>query len=305
MLLQFTSNNEKIEADLADGTVTVGGDPADGVCIEGLEPQMVTLTVQGATVSVTSKRAVRIGAALFPAQVPRLLLAGEAMQLPNGILVSRPVDVKARESRKNLGTAFVAQGLISNDFGMLPTRAAGLTCVAGNDVGTHFSIAFTDCTLGRGDDVDIRIRDRAVSRRHARIFRDGKHSVVALLSNTNGAFLNGVKIDRAQRLNDGDLIELGQTMLRFESGERAPEERTVIGTPEPTAAPPPAPFPSPGQAPQADLLELAETGAVDLSESGGFEGEIAKALPSKDVWLMGLGAVLALVGAAISVCVLR
>jgi pSer/pThr/pTyr-binding forkhead associated (FHA) protein len=309
MLLEFVSNNEKVEADLADGTVTVGGSQSDGVYIAGLETAMVSLTVLGSTATVTSKRSVKIGSALFPAQVPRLLLPGESMQLPNEVWVSRPPDLKARESRKNLGTAFVAKELVANDFVAPTTRAAGLTCVAGADAGTHFSVAFTDCTLGRGDDVDIRIRDRAVSRRHARLYRDGKHSVLTPLSSTNGVFINGEKLTAPRRLNDGDLVEVGQTMLRFESSERSPEERTVIGSSAPVPDSPAASEPSvevnfdtakPLEPEPAPLVA-----AVPDLENTTDAPEVTSEKRNFDVFILAGFAALAIGGAFISIFALR
>jgi Inner membrane component of T3SS, cytoplasmic domain len=306
MLLQFICNNETLETDLADGTVTVGGDVADGVHISGLPPALLTLTVMGDSLQVTAARALKIGAALFPAHVPRLLLAGESLQLAKEIVLTRPVDAKAKESRKNLGTAFLAKELIGNDFSPIQTRAAGFTCVAGNDVGTHFSVAFVDCTLGRGEDVDIRIRDRAVSRRHARLYREQKKSMLVGLNATNGVFVNGKRIDAAIELKDGDIVELGQTMLRFESGERAPEERTILGAPSDFGVVQPPAESSARSSPAVPEIEvsLTDEGRAELSDEEAFP-DPAPTRQSLDLWLMALGAILALAGAAISVCVLR
>ena len=58
------------------------------------------------------------------------------------------------------------------------------------------------------------------------------------LATTNGIYVNGLRVKDTQRLDTGDILELGHTVLRFDEGERAPEERTVIEKlPTPPAPP--------------------------------------------------------------------
>jgi serine/threonine protein kinase len=71
--------------------------------------------------------------------------------------------------------------------------------------------------LGRGRGVTIRLQQKGVSRRHARIWiRDGEATIEDLKSK-NGTYLRGERIVSPARLEDGDEIRLGSvvTILRI------------------------------------------------------------------------------------------
>lgn len=248
MHLDIVWNEESTPVDLIDGAVTVGGGPKDDIRLEGLPVKLLTLEVDGPRLAIKCIRPLRVGNQLFPANVARLVMPGEVLTLPNDVVVRRPEDDASRERRKNKSTDFLARELLSHELPELETRAATLTCVAGADEGHVYPIAFLDTSLGRGDEVDVRLHDRTVSRRHARLLHRGLSYFVEDLATTNGIYVNGQRVKNTQRLDTGDVLELGHTVLRFDEGERAPEERTVIEK-LPT---PPAPAPSGEAAPSAD-----------------------------------------------------
>lgn len=71
-------------------------------------------------------------------------------------------------------------------------------------------------TIGRGDENDITLDDREVSRRHAQIRNDGTRFVLVDLGSKNGTRLNGVVIAGAVPLVDGDEVLVGTgARLRF------------------------------------------------------------------------------------------
>ena len=73
--------------------------------------------------------------------------------------------------------------------------------------------------MGRAKDCDIVVADLNVSRRHAEVrLEDGEHWLVDLGS-TTGTSVNGTRVSRA-KLENGDRIELGSTVLVFERSER-------------------------------------------------------------------------------------
>ena len=73
--------------------------------------------------------------------------------------------------------------------------------------------------MGRAKDCDIVVADLNVSRRHAEVrLEDGEHWLVDLGS-TIGTSVNGTRVSRA-KLENGDRIELGSTVLVFERSER-------------------------------------------------------------------------------------
>lgn len=241
MQIDIIWNETTTQVDLVDGVVTVGGNPKDGIFIEGLPHGLLSLTLDGPSVSVTAQRSVRIGQALFPARIPRLLVEGEELKLPNDVVLRRTPNLKRRESRKTMGTAFVARELLNDGaLELQDTRAATLTCVTGLDRGAVFPIPFDDNTIGRGDDAPVRVRDRAVSRQHARLFRTSRTWFIEpITTSMNGVYVNGLLLRKGKALRTGDTIELGHTVLRFDEPERAPEECTKLDR----KAAPPLPLP--------------------------------------------------------------
>ncbi len=261
MRIDLIWNDSTTTVDLADGLATVGGSPADGICVEGLPHGLLTLRLEGSHLSVTAQRSVRVGDALFPARVARLLIEGEDLKLPNDVVIRRVVDQKKRDSRKLMATAFVAQELLSGDLHAEDTRAATFTCVTGLDAGRVFPIPFDDNIIGRSDEAAIRIRDRAVSRQHVRLVRDGRDYKLSLVSSSmNGVYVNGLLLKKDTVLHTGDVVEVGQTIIRFDTSERAPEERTVVAAEELV----PAPIAVPEAAEPAPQLELPPSQRVSV-----------------------------------------
>ena len=70
-------------------------------------------------------------------------------------------------------------------------------------------------TIGRAPDNRLVIRDRSVSRHHARIQARHGSLVLSDLSSTNGTRVNGVRIDEMV-LGEGDQIQIGGTTLIVE-----------------------------------------------------------------------------------------
>ena len=70
--------------------------------------------------------------------------------------------------------------------------------------------------LGRGTDVDIRVDDPGVSRRHCEIVL-GSPVLLRDLNSTNGTLVNGSKVGEVQ-LEDGTAFKVGQTTLVFRTG---------------------------------------------------------------------------------------
>ena len=70
--------------------------------------------------------------------------------------------------------------------------------------------------LGRSRECDVTVDDANVSRRHAEVRPSGGRWIVRDLGSTNGVKVNGRRIDGAQSLNPGDVIEVGRSRLTFE-----------------------------------------------------------------------------------------
>lgn len=265
MRLEITAGPDRTELELPVGQWTVGGSPEDTVYLDGLPYRLVTLTVKPGELMVLGQRPLRIGSSLFPAKISRLLLPGEAVTLPNQVSLRRLPEPSVTAPRQQMETAFVAHSLLS---GALPpersTRAASLTCVTGMDRGMIFTLPYDDSVVGRGGVATVSLRDRSVSREHARVVRRGKqHFLKPVASAMNATYVNGKVLRRELELQTGDTVEMGQTVLRFEAAEPAPGEQTQIEPnplPVPIAAEPQRPFPTPSRPSVNWELVLMRTG---------------------------------------------
>ncbi|OQY47275.1 MAG: hypothetical protein B6242_05385 [Anaerolineaceae bacterium 4572_78] len=79
--------------------------------------------------------------------------------------------------------------------------------------------------IGRGEDCDIIINDRQISRHHSKLTHDGNRYKLADMKSKNGTFLNGVQLtNRPRYLKDGDQIgiALGSLLLFVAAGATAP-----------------------------------------------------------------------------------
>jgi pSer/pThr/pTyr-binding forkhead associated (FHA) protein len=71
-------------------------------------------------------------------------------------------------------------------------------------------------SIGRSGDADVQIEDRYASGIHARVFPRGDRFLVEDMNSTNGTLLNGASLLGEAELIDGDTIQIGDTVFRFE-----------------------------------------------------------------------------------------
>jgi pSer/pThr/pTyr-binding forkhead associated (FHA) protein len=82
--------------------------------------------------------------------------------------------------------------------------------------GTTFVIDQATLVLGRQKDCDCIINDSLLSRHHCRVSGDENGDYwIEDLSSTNSTFLNSRKLQEKGRLQYGDRIQIGNTILRF------------------------------------------------------------------------------------------
>jgi len=99
------------------------------------------------------------------------------------------------------------------------TRLGTLTILRGSATGAVHRLDGRSIVIGRESPANIRIDDRGVSRRHARICHEADGYFIEDLGSTNGTFVNDVPVQSSDsvRLNDGDRVLLGEeTVLNFE-----------------------------------------------------------------------------------------
>jgi diguanylate cyclase (GGDEF)-like protein len=100
-----------------------------------------------------------------------------------------------------------------------------LTVLMGLNAGQVFTLDTDEITIGRGREAHIRVEDVGISRAHSRIVRtmEGKF-VVEDLGSTNGTFVSGKRIERAE-LHTGDRLQVGpNVVLRFAILDEAEEK---------------------------------------------------------------------------------
>ncbi|MGP4016527.1 FHA domain-containing protein [Saccharopolyspora sp. 5N708] len=98
-----------------------------------------------------------------------------------------------------------------------PVGGTGLVVTRGPRAGATIPVSVGGTTVGRDRDCDITLDSPTVSRRHARIDRDGAHYTITDTGSLNGTYLNRSPVDRA-RLVDGDEIWIGTFRFTFRTG---------------------------------------------------------------------------------------
>lgn len=83
---------------------------------------------------------------------------------------------------------------------------------------TQYSIHDDELVVGRLPECDIQLSSNMVSRRHARVYREGEHVVLEDLGSGNGTFVNGQRVTHPTRLKHEDRIKIGPVLLRFDAG---------------------------------------------------------------------------------------
>lgn len=98
-----------------------------------------------------------------------------------------------------------------------------LIIIAGTQVGEMFLVE-ADTVLGRGLDVQVRIAEDKLSRKHCRFVIEGGDTIVEDLGSSNGTYINGVRVVR-KKLSDGDKIQVGATtILKFTYHDQLEED---------------------------------------------------------------------------------
>lgn len=121
-----------------------------------------------------------------------------------------------------------------------------LVCVKGPMAGREWPVSKTEVVIGRGQENDIVVDHRSLSRQHAKLVFNGQSYRVIDCNSSNGTLVNGEKYAQVD-LKRGDVIELGHVKVRLMfPGETAPalettaddafDESTEISRPRAAAA---------------------------------------------------------------------
>lgn len=83
--------------------------------------------------------------------------------------------------------------------------------------GKTFPTGPVPLTIGRADDNEVPLAaDEFASGHHARIESQRDGVWILDLGSTNGTFVNGTRLDGRRLLKQGDVVQIGDTELRFE-----------------------------------------------------------------------------------------
>lgn len=105
-----------------------------------------------------------------------------------------------------------------------------------------FELTKPETVIGRDESADLTIPSQAVSRRHARLLREGDGFVLEDLGSSNGTFVNGQKLTGRRPLKSGDQIGLGRAItLVYEAPqvEEVSESMATVARPVPPCQPVP------------------------------------------------------------------
>jgi len=103
----------------------------------------------------------------------------------------------------------------------LAETVASFRVIGGPRDGSYLTARFRrNCVIGRAKNVNLRIADDLVSRRHADITvaagKDEKQLLITDLGSANGTFVNETRIAAPTSLKEGDVIDAGGTRLLLE-----------------------------------------------------------------------------------------
>jgi diguanylate cyclase (GGDEF)-like protein len=103
-------------------------------------------------------------------------------------------------------------------FQALGEPAGGSACLilySGDDQGRRLALDRASMALGRAPDCELPIDNPAISRRHAELLVDGDRVTLRDLGSVNGSFVNDQRLRAPTVLKDGDLVRLGNVLLKF------------------------------------------------------------------------------------------
>ena len=106
---------------------------------------------------------------------------------------------------------------------------ASIFIMSGPRKGDYYPLGQRTMVVGRGESVPIQVLDELVSRRHVQIrfeTADQRHHLLDMRS-ANGTFINGRRVSTDVALEDGDLIEIGNSGLMFSVCDFADRESAM------------------------------------------------------------------------------
>jgi Inner membrane component of T3SS, cytoplasmic domain len=222
MHLELHSHGQSLPLDWPPGTYVVGGGRMDALCVDGLPPALVRVTVAPDRLLVVAGGRVWLRGVRLPPGRTCWLLPGESLRLER----RGRVRLALADPAPQLGTRSLLRRLLASM--RVPTEVAvpRLLCVSGPDLGRTLLLRPGRQELGRGPGCALRVADGAVSRRHLSLTMDAHRVVVEDLGTPGGTRVNGWRAPGKGVLLSGDLVGVGRTLLAFAVPPAAPQART-------------------------------------------------------------------------------
>ena len=85
-----------------------------------------------------------------------------------------------------------------------------------------------ELVIGRSRTCDLSIEDRFLSRRHARLYREGDTWLIEDLGSRNGTFVNGRRIEGPEAVRPGDVLTMSASRIEL-LGERSGDDSASTG----------------------------------------------------------------------------
>lgn len=96
-----------------------------------------------------------------------------------------------------------------------PQRHPCFVLYSGRDAGRRIGLDAARLQIGRAPDCGVTIDSPGISRRHAEVQVDGDRVTINDLGSANGTLVNDKRVHAPTALADGDLLRLGNVVLRF------------------------------------------------------------------------------------------
>jgi DNA-binding winged helix-turn-helix (wHTH) protein len=89
-----------------------------------------------------------------------------------------------------------------------------------NNSNQNVSMDRDELTLGRGEECDVVLAERQVSRQHLKVYKEGSRYYAEDLDSKNGTWVNGQQLKGVRELSDGDEIQLALAVrIKFVGSE--------------------------------------------------------------------------------------
>jgi pSer/pThr/pTyr-binding forkhead associated (FHA) protein len=139
---------------------------------------------------------------------------------------SAPPPVVLGDKTTLLDLSHIKRGLSEDESRAASNRTltASLEIVRGPFTGACFQIERSVCSIGRGDENDVRIRDDTVSMAHATLLRKQDAWFVVDLRSMNGTYVDGSRVSGERELHPGARVRLAAVELVFRAIDSAAEK---------------------------------------------------------------------------------